>query len=339
MASVAILILNYNGAHHLERFLPSIISNSADCDVIVGDNGSTDNSVDLLTNNFPEVTIMELGHNYGYAEGYNQLINKVSNDYIAIINSDVEVTANWTGPLVAELELDEMVAAVQPKILSLLDKTKFEYAGAAGGFLDKYGYPFCRGRIFDTTETDTGQYNDSCDVFWASGACFLIKRSAFVELQGFDKDFFAHMEEIDLCWRLKNIGYKIRYTSKSSVYHLGGGTLSYQSSRKTYLNFRNSWLMMLKNLDGKRINRTMIIRWLLDMLSVLYFIFSFRFASAITIFKAHFYLLANRRNISTKRLTNSSLRENNITVDLASYSVVKQYYLKKKRKYSSLIPN
>ena len=205
MARVAILILNFNGEEHLQRFLPSIISNSQDCDIIVGDNCSTDKSIQLLETSFKEIKVIKLDKNYGYAEGYNQLIKQVSNEFIALVNSDIEATQNWTESLVATLDSNEKIVAVQPKILSYNKRNEFEYAGAAGGYIDRYGYPFCRGRVFNSIEEDFGQYNDNREVFWASGACFMVKKSVFEKLGGFDSKFFAHMEEIDLNWRMYEV--------------------------------------------------------------------------------------------------------------------------------------
>jgi GT2 family glycosyltransferase len=337
MARVAILILNFNGEDHLRRFLPSIIVNSPGCDIIVGDNCSTDNSVELLGSSFGAVKVIKLDRNYGYAEGYNQLIKHIDHEFIALVNSDVEATANWAEPLILMLKSDSKIAAVQPKILSFVDRHKFEYAGAGGGYIDRYGYPFCRGRIFKSTEEDHGQYNDSREIFWASGACFMLKKSIFEELGGFDADFFAHMEEIDLNWRMHNAGYKVMYCGESSVYHLGGGTLSYNNPKKTYLNFRNSWRMLLKNLPIKNRFSTLFIRWWLDLASIIYFLLQFQIKNLTAVIKAHFYLAGNFRKILKKRSSGNQTELNNEIAPL-KFSLVWQFYIKGKKTFSNLIP-
>ena len=339
MARVGVLILNFNGENHLQKFLPSIISNSQDCDIIVGDNCSTDNSIHLLETSFQNVQVIKLDKNYGYAEGYNQLIKQVDNEFIALVNSDVEATPNWTDKLVSTLDANEKIVAVQPKILSYNQRQEFEYAGAAGGYIDRYGYPFCRGRVFTTIEEDLGQYDDTREVFWASGACFMVKKSAFEELGGFDGDFFAHMEEIDLNWRMHNSGYKVMYCGNSTVYHLGGGTLSYNNPHKTYLNFRNGWLMLLKNLPKS--NRTVIlfIRWLLDLASILFYVSKFQAANSFAVIRAHFYILLNIKKILIKRKDNMSYAELGPGIAPKNFSLVWQYFFKKKRRFSDLVPD
>jgi len=339
MARVAILILNYNSEEHLKRFLPSIISNSQDCDIIVGDNCSTDNSIQLLETSFQEVKVIKLDKNYGYAEGYNQLIKQVGNEIIALVNSDIEATRNWTEDLVAVLDANEKIAAVQPKILSFNNQNEFEYAGAAGGYIDRYGYPFCRGRIFNTIEEDLGQYNDTREVFWASGACFMTKKSVFEELGGFDSDFFAHMEEIDLNWRMHNYGYKVMYSGNSTVYHLGGGTLSYDNPHKTYLNFRNGWSMLVKNLPKKNRVNILFIRWCLDFISIFFFLFRFQIANSVAVIRAHYYILYNFKKISNKRVEELNHVEFNPGVKPKKFSLVWQYFIRNKKLYSNLIPD
>lgn len=339
MARVGVLILNFNGEDHLQMFLPSIISNSQDCDIIVGDNCSTDNSIHLLESSFQNVQVIKLDKNYGYAEGYNQLIKQVDNEFIALVNSDVEATPNWTDKLVATLDANEKIVAVQPKILSYNHRQEFEYAGAAGGYIDRYGYPFCRGRVFTTIEEDLGQYDDTREVFWASGACFMVKKSAFEELGGFDGDFFAHMEEIDLNWRMHKSGYKVMYCGNSTVYHLGGGTLSYNNPHKTYLNFRNGWLMLLKNLPKSNRTAILFIRWLLDLTSILFYVSKFQAANSFAVIRAHFYILLNINKTLNKRKDSMSHAELGPGIAPKNFSLVWQYFFKKKRRFSDLVPD
>jgi len=339
MAKVAVLILNYNGEEHLQRFLPSIIKHSPDCEIIVGDNNSTDNSLSLLESTFPTIKVIKLDTNYGYAGGYNQLINQLDHDYIALVNSDIEATAGWIEPLISMLDNENSLAAVQPKILSYTNRDKFEYAGAAGGFIDKYGYPYCRGRVFDTIEEDQGQYDNTTNIFWASGACFIIKRSVFNKFGGFDADFFAHMEEIDLCWRLNNGGYQVKSCGKSTVYHLGGGTLHYGNPRKTYLNFRNGWVMLLKNIPANGIIKTLFIRWWLDLISIFFFILKFQVKDSVAILKAHGYIWLNRRKIKKKRKETLDNISDSRSIKPTNFSLVWQYFIKKKSRYTDLIPD
>lgn len=267
-AHIAIVILNWNGAHHLRRFLPGVLKTDyPSLEIVVADNGSTDNSLELLKQDFPTVRIIELGRNYGFAEGYNRALEQVEADYFMILNSDVEVTPEWLLPMAALLESDPKIAACQPKILSLQQPETFDYAGAAGGWLDAFGYPFARGRIFDHCEIDEGQYNDATPIFWASGAALFIRASVFRELGGFDPYFFAHQEEIDLCWRIQRKGHRIFACPSSVVHHLGGGTLPRGNSLKTYLNFRNNHLMLFKNLSFGRKCWIIPVRFALDGLS------------------------------------------------------------------------
>src|SRR5690554_2188671 len=255
--SVGIVILNWNGKKLFDTFLPSVIKNSnfPGVEIYVADNGSDDDSVCHLIDNFPQVKLILLQKNFGFAEGYNRALRYVDTTYYVLLNSDVEVTPNWLAPCIELLEGDKSTAAVQPKILNYNKPHQFEYAGAAGGYIDKYGYPFCRGRILNRTEPDTGQFDQRSSIFWASGACMIVNARVFKEAGGFDGSFWAHMEEIDMCWRLKNRGYKIMYQPASSVFHLGGGTLPYSSPQKIYLNFRNNLYMLFKNLPEEKFYR------------------------------------------------------------------------------------
>jgi GT2 family glycosyltransferase len=267
-SNIAIVILNWNGRKYLEKFLPSVLASiSANTNIVVADNGSTDDSVSFLETKYPDIHIIRFTENYGFAKGYNEALKQVEADYYVILNSDVEVQTGWLQPMFALLESDSTIAACQPKILSFHNKKMFEYAGAAGGWLDKYGYPFSKGRIFDVCEEDNGQYDQCEPIFWASGAALFIRSSVFHQLNGFDEYFFAHQEEIDLCWRIQLAGYKIYSCPSSVVYHVGGGTLPRGNSLKTYLNFRNNKIMMSKNLPMSKKLWVMPVRNFLDAVS------------------------------------------------------------------------
>ncbi len=245
---IAVVILNWNGKQLLEQFLPAMLKYSIDdATIYIVDNNSSDNSVEFVRQHFPAINIIQNKENGGYAKGYNDALRHIDADIYALVNSDIEVTENWLKPIISKFKSSAEIAAIQPKILDFKDKSKFEHAGAGGGFIDFFGYPYCRGRIFTELEADNGQYDDTTDIFWASGACFFIRKEIFHQLKGFDEAFFAHFEEIDLCWRIKNEGYKIKYVGKSVVYHVGGATLDQANPRKTYLNFRNSLFSIIKN--------------------------------------------------------------------------------------------
>ncbi|MVX36799.1 glycosyltransferase family 2 protein, partial [Myroides sp. LoEW2-1] len=284
----AIAILNWNGEKLLKQFLPSIIAYSNQANIYVIDNKSSDNSLSLIQKEFPQINIIENLDNGGYAKGYNQGLKSISEPYLALVNSDIEVTENWLDPIERIFDQQPTVAIIQPKILDFKNKTHFEYAGAAGGFIDKYGFPYCRGRIFDTIEEDKGQYDDEIEIFWASGACFFIRNSIYKELNGFDEDFFAHQEEIDLCWRAHHVGYIIKYCGNSTVYHVGGATLSYQNPQKTYLNFRNSLLMMYKNLPSRCKFTTLFLRLCLDGIAGIRYFLSLKPKHCFAIVRSHF---------------------------------------------------
>jgi GT2 family glycosyltransferase len=285
---IAVVILNWNGAKLLEQFLPSVIKYSADADIYLADNASTDDSVAFVKANFPTVKIVINESNFGFAQGYNEALKYIDAEIYALVNSDIEVTENWLSPILETFEKEPKTAIIQPKILDFKRKEYFEYAGAAGGFMDKYGYMFCRGRMFETLEKDNGQYDDHCEIFWASGACFFIRSSVYNELQGFDADFFAHQEEIDLCWRAINKGFAIKYNSKSVVYHVGGATLQQGNPMKTFLNFRNSLLMMVKNLPKRKLFPVLFVRLILDGIAGIQFLSQGKFKHLFAIFKAHF---------------------------------------------------
>lgn len=288
MSKLAIVILNWNGKKWLEKFLPNVVEHSQNAEVYVIDNGSTDDSNDFLQTNFPSVKIIKNDKNYGFAGGYNEGLKKIDAEIYCLLNSDVEVTENWTQPILELFSSDENITAIQPKVLSYNQKTHFEFAGAAGGFIDNLGYPYCRGRVFDKLEEDKGQYDDETEIFWASGCAMFIRSKDFWNQNGFDERFFAHQEEIDLCWRLINSGKKIYYTGKSTVYHVGGGTLSKQSPQKTYLNFRNNLSMMLKNLPFPKLLWLIFIRLCLDGIAGIRFGLKDGFPHLWAVARAHF---------------------------------------------------
>lgn len=327
---IAVVILNWNGKALLEQFLPSVIAHSKEATIYVADNASTDDSVSFVKFNYPLVKIIQNKENGGYAKGYNDALKNVNEDILCLLNSDIEVTKNWLNPIIETFNSNSNTKIIQPKILDFKQKDSFEYAGAAGGFIDKYGYPFCRGRIFNTIEKDTGQYNDITDIFWASGACFFIKHEVFKELKGFDESFFAHMEEIDLCWRAKNLGYNIKYVYTSKVYHVGGATLKNTNPKKTYLNFRNSLFLLIKNANGKLFD-IVFIRLILDGIAGVKFLLEFKPRHTIAIMKAHFHFYSNLRKLLAKRKkTKQNIKHYQIK------SIIINYFINKKTNYKSL---
>lgn len=321
LKKIAVVILNWNGVQLLEQFLPSVVKYSSEADIYVADNASTDNSISFVEANFPIVKIVKNTGNYGFAKGYNDALQHIDTELYALVNSDIEVTENWLQPIIATFEKEPETAIIQPKILDFKNKEYFEYAGAAGGFIDKYGFPYCRGRIFDTIEKDNGQYNDACEISWASGACFFIRSKVYHELQGFDADFFAHQEEIDLCWRAKNKNHQIKYNPNSVVYHVGGATLQQGNPKKTFLNFRNSLLMLVKNLPKENFYSTLFIRLSLDGLAGIHFILQGKFAHCWAILKAHFAFYALFSKTYKKRAHFQSKRYYN------TKSIVINYYI------------
>ena len=320
---IAVVILNWNGAKLLEQFLPTVLAYSEEAVIYVADNASTDTSIQFITTQFPSIKILRNEGNYGFATGYNLALDQVEEPYYALVNSDVEVTENWLAPIYSIFENEPNIGIIQPKILDYKNKENFEYAGAAGGFIDKYGYPFCRGRIFTSIEKDNHQYDDEQEIFWASGACFFIRKVIFRKLNGFDDDFFAHQEEIDLCWRAFNSGYKTKYTYKSVVYHVGGATLNNSNPMKTFLNFRNSLLMLLKNLPKNQLFPILFTRLLLDGLAGIQFIFQGKFKHCFAILKAHFYFYHLISNNLKKR--NAFQNKNYFHTN----SIVYSYFIKK----------
>ena len=333
--SVAVVILNWNGVELLKSFLPQVISsNYPNLQIVLGDNASTDNSVAFVSEHFPSIQIIQNLANYGFAEGYNSVLSQVNADYFVLLNSDVSVPENWIGPVISMMEADQKIAAAQPKIKWFNDKQQFEYAGAAGGFLDCFGFPFCRGRIFNVIETDHGQYDDDCEIFWASGAALFIKSKCWHQVNGLDGDLFAHMEEIDICWRLKNLGYKIVYCPGSEVYHVGGATLNAESPHKTFLNFRNNLYILQKNLPANLLFGLLFCRIWIDFVAWIHFLLTGKPKFAWAVSKAHFQFFRNLRKTASKRkdqqLPFSSLP------GVYHSSIVWAFFVKGYRKFSQL---
>lgn len=332
MIETAIVILNYNGSRYLRQFLPSVINYSTTATIIVADNGSTDDSLAVLQK-FPTVNVIEIGQNLGFCGGYNFALQKIEAQYYVLLNSDIEVTEGWVTPVIDLLNSDTTIAAVQPKIRSYHHRYLFEYAGACGGFIDFLGYPFCRGRIFDHVEEDHGQYNDAIQVFWATGACLFIRSERFHEAGGLDDDFFAHMEEIDLCWRLNRMGHKVYVEPKSVIYHVGGGTLSKSNPRKTYLNFRNGLSLLLKNLTNTELAWRLPLRMVLDWIASLKFLFAGQFKDAGMVWKAHFDFLMRFRNDLNKRKRWTSSFNNSKNLLISNGILAVEYYMKGKKTF------
>ena len=326
MSSVAVVILNYNGSHFLRKFLPTLIKHSPSGTIYVADNCSTDDSLETLQS-FPEVNTILLDENTGYAGGYNNALAQIEADYYALVNSDIEVTTNWLQPLIEYLDNHVEYAAVQPKVLDFNKKDYFEYAGASGGYIDRLGYPYCRGRIFDTLEKDDGQYDQITDVFWTTGACFMVRSSIFHQLGGFPADFFAHMEEIDLCWRLNSLQQKLACVPDSVVYHVGGGTLNKTSPRKTYLNFRNNFRLLIRNAPKNRLWLILPLRIVLDWLAGVLFWKNNSFAHFTAVLKAH---------KDAYRSIRKDLKIENRSLPNESGSLLVKYYLKGKKRYNQL---
>ncbi len=364
----AVIILNWNGEKMLRQFLPSVVRytlesglknqelglSATDIEVIVADNGSTDNSLQILQDEFPTVRVLDLQHNYGFAEGYNRAIAQVEAEYVVLLNSDVEVTENWLSPILSYLDENQDVVAVQPKILkwsqesgaksqdsmqSETDATSnslprvrgFEHAGAAGGFMDCLGYPYCRGRIMDYVEEDRGQYDNTTDIFWASGACLAIRREAYLQNGGLDADFFAHMEEIDLCWRLNARGYRLVCLPESTVYHLGGGSLPYNNPRKTFLNFRNNLLMIYKNMPQGEVSKVLFIRFFMDYTAAFMYLLKGQWSNFTAVCKARWAFLHLRKQFASKRAEN--LRKTTVPypTTIIKRSIIWDFYVRDMR--------
>jgi GT2 family glycosyltransferase len=332
-SKVAVVILNWNGHALLQQFLPSVVEHSGNADIYVADNASSDDSVKFMKENFPSVKIIQNSRNGGYAGGYNDALQHIEADYFVLLNSDVEVTGNWIEPIQKLMDADPTIAACQPKVLSYHDKEKFEYAGAAGGYIDRYGYPFCRGRVFDTCETDNGQYNDTRQCFWATGACMFVRAEAFEKVGKLDEDFFAHMEEIDLCWRMQQFGYIIMVCPESVVFHIGGGTLSQQNSKKTFLNFRNGLGLLLKNLPLGMVWYKLPLRVALDHIAAYKFLFQGKKEDFWAIAQAHRDFFGHFNKWRKKRYHH---QRKNLLPGVYDGSIVWKYFVTKVRTFSKL---
>jgi GT2 family glycosyltransferase len=338
MKKISVVILNWNGLGMLQKFLPKVVEYSAsqDVEVCVADNASTDDSCVWMENNFPEVRLVKLDKNYGFADGYNKALQQVEAEYVVLLNSDVEVTPHWLEPLVEYMDAHPEVAACQPKIRSERNKSFFEYAGAAGGYLDKYGYPFCRGRIFDVVEEDKGQYDTIQPIFWATGAALFIRLKIYRETGGLDGCFFAHMEEIDLCWRLRSRGGGIVCIPQSTVYHVGAATLKKENPRKTFLNFRNNLLMLYKNLPEKELKRVMFIREVLDGVAALVFLLKGEKEAARAVLQARKEFRRIRPDFETSRAENMEKAVSAVIPERVDYSILWKYHAGRKKVFSSL---
>lgn len=336
MKQVTVIILNWNGCQFLKKFIPIVIKHSSkDAEIVVADNNSSDDSVEFLKTNYPEVRIIQNEYNAGFASGYNLALKQIKTKYYVLLNSDVEVTKNWINPLIQLMEKDETIAACQPKLLSYYQRDAFEYAGAAGGYIDKYGYPFCRGRIFNSLEKDTGQYDDVVEIFWASGASLFVRAHLFHQVGGLDDDFFTHMEEIDLCWRFKNQGYKIIYCPDSVIYHVGGGTLPKTSFRKTYFNFRNNLFLLYKNLPKSYLWKVFIARFFLDGIASIKFLMEGGYKDAWAVIRAHLSFYKHFTKLSKKR---SGIQHKEVS-NIYRSNIVFDYFLFKTKKFYQLKSN
>ncbi len=334
----AVVILNYNGQHFLQQFLPTVLLHSVvpNTEVFVADNASTDNSVAYLKTNFPQVRLIELSENYGYTGGYNRALKQIDAEYYVLLNSDVEVTKGWLASPILYMDLNSGVAACQPKIRAFADKTKFEYAGAAGGFIDHYGFPFCRGRIFSCLETDSAQYDNVMDIFWATGACLFVRAKDFWQAGGLDDDFFAHMEEIDLCWRLKSRGKRVVCVPESTVFHVGGGTLTTESPRKTYLNFRNNLLLLYKNLPEKDLEQVFRFRAFADRVAAVQFFLLGNFSNSLSVWRAHRDFKRMKTDFVEKRRENMEKCTVQNPTGIYPKSIIAAFYLQGKKRFTDL---
>ena len=338
MSKTAVVILNWNGIAYLKEFLPSLLSYTSipDVELVVADNASSDGSVEFLKAQYAEIKVVKLDKNYGFTGGYNRALAQLNADYFMILNSDIEVTEGWIQPLIALMDQQADVAACSPLLLDYNRKEKYEYAGAAGGYIDRYGYTFCRGRIFDKQEEIQSAYNKATDVFWTTGACMLVRAEMFQKAGGFDENFFAHMEEVDLCWRWKNMGYKLKVLPDSKVYHVGGGTLPKSNPFKTYLNFRNNLFLLYKNLPENKMSKVLFTRILLDYLSVIRFLATFSFKDIGAIIKAHRHFQRKKVDYIDFRESQHSQIVKSDHEERYSHSIVLDYFLLGRRRFSQL---
>jgi GT2 family glycosyltransferase len=336
--TTAVVILNWNGEKYLQQFLPVLLEHTAipGVEIVVADNASTDNSLEVLNKSFPTIKTIVLDKNYGFAGGYNKAFEQIEADYFVLLNSDVEVTLHWLEPLIDYMNQNQDVAACQPKILSYYQRTYFEHAGASGGYIDRFGFPFCRGRIFGVAEEDKGQYDDVAEVFWATGACMVVRSNLFKKVGGLDDEFFAHMEEIDLCWRFKSRGYRIMCIPQSKVYHIGGGTLNSESPHKTYLNFRNNLLMLYKNLPNNLLKPVMTSRLMFDYLAAFQLFITGKPKNAMSVLKARTDFNKMMPDFEEKRKENILYATNVDQSDVYQESIVYEYYFKGKKTFNSL---
>lgn len=337
---VSVVILNFNGIALMDKYLPSVIRSiegREGWELVIADNGSTDGSVDWLRNHHPAIRLIAMDRNWGFAEGYNRAIAEVEADYIVLLNSDVETPDGWLEPLVEYMDSHDRCAACQPKIIAEQRRTHFEYAGAAGGFIDKYGYPFCRGRILDNVEEDHGQYNTNIEIFWATGACLMIRRNIYIETGGLDARFFAHQEEIDLCWRIKARGWSIACIGNSEVYHLGGGSLGYESPRKTYLNFRNNQLMLYKNLDGPEYAWVLTMRFFLDIAAALHLLAQGKTANCKAVFEAWRDFIKTKKSFKASKTENITHRTTKNIEGRLNFLLILKVYISKRKTFAELM--
>ena len=328
---IAVVILNWNGKHLLEEYLPDVVQNSKEATIYLVDNASTDDSVAYLKQSHPNVKLVQLIDNHGYAGGYNKALEQIDEPIPILMNNDVRPAEGWLRPIIRCFQEEKDVAAIQPKILADDQRDHFEYAGASGGYIDHLGYPYCRGRLFDHLEKDEGQYDDETDIFWASGACLAVRKKIFMRVNGFDEDYFAHQEEIDLCWRINNLGYRIKVVPTSVVYHLGGGTLNKLNPRKTYYNFRNSLFNLLKNAPLKRYKKLIIKRMLLDAIAVIQFLLLIRWKHALMVLRAHFDYYGYKKRILNKRRSSNTIDDY-----YHSKNIVFKFFVQGKKRFTDI---
>lgn len=336
--TVAVVILNYNGKKFLEQFLPSVVRHSASCELVLADNGSSDDSVLFVKNNYPGIRIIENKGNFGYSKGYNLALAQLNHSYYVLLNSDVEVTQNWIEPVISRMEANPAIGACQPKIRDYVNRSMFEYAGASGGYIDKYGYPFCRGRLFNVIEEDNNQFNDATEIFWATGACLFVRATAYHKVGGLDDDYFAHMEEIDLCWRMRNFGYSIYVEPASVIYHVGGGTLNKLSKRKTYLNFRNNLTTFTKNHPPRYLFPKIVFRMVLDGVAAFKFLLDGQPKHFYSVLRAHFtYYAWLPKTLAKRRQLKNTPGFKFAFNPVYNGNVVAEHFLRGKKKFKELV--